>query len=170
MIRSGYSNQQIYYHHILSNHFSIVWHEWLLFKLRRIGIAGSLLSWSRGYLDQRHQRVGGGGGGDLTSGLSNYRPCHSFLHPPDRIRRECMVAFAYMCIHVCLVWFVFPTAFIVPHHLLVYQHTLTVQAITLHLDLEWERNKVHPRWKIEPGLTDRQSNALCTALHIRELY
>ena len=37
--------------------FDRVWHRGLLFKLRRMGISGSLLSWFSSYLDQRKQRV-----------------------------------------------------------------------------------------------------------------
>ena len=41
----------------ISKAFDRVWHEGLLFKLRRMGITGSLLEWFSSYLDQRHQRV-----------------------------------------------------------------------------------------------------------------
>ena len=41
----------------ISKAFDRVWHKGLLFKLRRMGITGSLLSWFRSYLGQRHQRV-----------------------------------------------------------------------------------------------------------------
>ena len=41
----------------ISKAFNRVWHEGLLFKLRRIGISGILLEWFKSYLDQRHQRV-----------------------------------------------------------------------------------------------------------------
>ena len=41
----------------ISKAFDRVWHKGLLFKLRRMGITGSLLSWFRSYLGRRHQRV-----------------------------------------------------------------------------------------------------------------
>ena len=41
----------------ISKAFDRVWHEELLFKLRRMGISGTLLEWFKSYLDQRHQRV-----------------------------------------------------------------------------------------------------------------
>ena len=41
----------------ISKAFDRVWHEGLLFKLRRMGITGSLLEWFSSYLDQHHQRV-----------------------------------------------------------------------------------------------------------------
>ena len=41
----------------ISKAFDRVWHEGLLFKLRRMGISGTLLEWFKSYLDQRHQRV-----------------------------------------------------------------------------------------------------------------
>ena len=41
----------------ISKAFDRVWHRGLLFKLRRMGISGSLLSWFSSYLDQRKQRV-----------------------------------------------------------------------------------------------------------------
>ena len=70
-----------------------------------------------------------------------------------------------MCIHVCLVWSVLLTTFIVPHHLsCVGSCTLTAQPIMLHLDVELWWNKVQPRWRIEPGPSDRQPDALTTTL------
>ena len=73
-----------------------------------------------------------------------------------------------MCIHVCLVWSVFPTAFIVPcaHHLSVCRqlHSDSPAHYTPYLDVEWGRNKVQPRWRIEPGPSDRQPDTLTTAL------
>ena len=41
----------------ISKAFDRVWHEGLLFKLRRMGISGTLLEWFKSYLDQRLQRV-----------------------------------------------------------------------------------------------------------------
>ena len=41
----------------MSKAFDRVWHNGLLFKLRRMGIRGSLLEWFNSYLDQRQQRV-----------------------------------------------------------------------------------------------------------------
>ena len=41
----------------ISKAFDRVWHKGLLYKLRRIGISGSLLSWFANYLKGRRQRV-----------------------------------------------------------------------------------------------------------------
>ena len=41
----------------ISKAFDRVWHRGLLYKLRRIGISGSLLSWFANYLKGRRQRV-----------------------------------------------------------------------------------------------------------------
>ena len=41
----------------ISKAFDRVWHKGLLFKLRRMGVGGSLLEWFRSYLGQRQQRV-----------------------------------------------------------------------------------------------------------------
>ena len=41
----------------ISKAFDRVWHRGLLYKLRRIGISGSLLSWFANYLKDRKQRV-----------------------------------------------------------------------------------------------------------------
>ena len=41
----------------ISKAFDRVWHRGLLYKLRRIGISGSLLSWFVNYLKGRRQRV-----------------------------------------------------------------------------------------------------------------
>ena len=41
----------------LSKAFDRVWHKGLLFKLKQLGITGSLLSWLQNYLSDRHQRV-----------------------------------------------------------------------------------------------------------------
>ena len=41
----------------ISKAFDRVWHRGLLFKLRRIGVIGPLLTWFESYLDQRFQRV-----------------------------------------------------------------------------------------------------------------
>ena len=41
----------------ISKAFDRVWHRGLLFKLRRMGLSGSLLSWFASYLDNRKQRV-----------------------------------------------------------------------------------------------------------------
>ena len=51
----------------ISKAFDRVWHRGLLFKLRRIGVIGPLLSWFRSYLDQRFQRV------VLEGSYSNYK-------------------------------------------------------------------------------------------------
>ena len=60
-----------------------------------------------------------------------------------------------MCIHVCLVWPVFQTTLL---------HTDSPLPIIPHLYVEWGLNKVQPRWRIEPGSSDQQPNALTTAL------
>ena len=41
----------------ISKAFDRVWHRGLLFKLRRLGLSGSLLNWFTSYLDNRYQRV-----------------------------------------------------------------------------------------------------------------
>ena len=41
----------------ISKAFDRVWHRGLLFKLRLMGLSGTLLSWFSSYLDNRHQRV-----------------------------------------------------------------------------------------------------------------
>ena len=41
----------------ISKAFDRVWHRGLLYKLRRTGISGSLLSWFASYLKGRRQRV-----------------------------------------------------------------------------------------------------------------
>ena len=41
----------------ISKAFDKVWHEGLLFKLQRIGISGTLLTWFASYLSDRRQRV-----------------------------------------------------------------------------------------------------------------
>ena len=41
----------------ISKSFDKVWHKGLLFKLRRAGIRGKLLSWFSDYLSNRYQRV-----------------------------------------------------------------------------------------------------------------
>ena len=41
----------------ISKAFDRVWHKGLMFKLRRIGIGGPLISWFKSYLDGRKQRV-----------------------------------------------------------------------------------------------------------------
>ena len=40
----------------ISKAFDRVWHRGLLFKLRRLGLSGSLLNWITSYLDNRYQR------------------------------------------------------------------------------------------------------------------
>ena len=40
-----------------SKAFDTVWHEGLLFKLKREGVKGKLLSWFESYLSRRKQRV-----------------------------------------------------------------------------------------------------------------
>ena len=63
--------------------------------------------------DEKKLCLRGGDGGDLTSGLSNKRtlplvPPSNGPHPARGNSGFCM------CIHVCLLWSVFPTTFIVP--------------------------------------------------------
>ena len=41
----------------ISKAFDRVWHKGLLFKLRSVGISGTLLHWFANYLDNRKQRV-----------------------------------------------------------------------------------------------------------------
>ena len=41
----------------ISKAFDKVWHEWLLFKLERVGISGNLLSLLKSFLNNRFQRV-----------------------------------------------------------------------------------------------------------------
>jgi hypothetical protein len=41
----------------ISKAFDRVWHTGLLYKLRKIGIDGNLLSWATDYLDERKQKV-----------------------------------------------------------------------------------------------------------------
>jgi hypothetical protein len=41
----------------ISKAFDRVWHTGLLYKLRKIGIDGNLLSWVTDYLDDRKQKV-----------------------------------------------------------------------------------------------------------------
>ena len=62
-------------------------------------------------------------------------------------------------------WPVFPTSFIVQHHLPVCRqlHTDSPAHYTPS-SVEWGRNKVELRWRIEPGPSERQLNALTTAL------
>ena len=51
----------------ISKAFDRVWHTGLLFKLRRMGVDGPLLSWFQSYLDGRVQRVA------LEGNFSNYK-------------------------------------------------------------------------------------------------
>ena len=46
-----------FYFSTVSKAFDKVWHEGLLFKLKRAGIRGKLLSWFSNYLSNRFQRV-----------------------------------------------------------------------------------------------------------------
>ena len=41
----------------ISKAFDKVWHQGLLYKLRRVGIKGDLLNWFKDYLSDREQRV-----------------------------------------------------------------------------------------------------------------
>jgi hypothetical protein len=41
----------------ISKAFDRVWHTGLLYKLRKIGIDGNLLTWNTDYLDDRKQKV-----------------------------------------------------------------------------------------------------------------
>ena len=52
----------------ISKAFDKVWHPGLLFKLKQLGISGSLLTWFDSYLSNRRQRVVVGG---KTSTLHN---------------------------------------------------------------------------------------------------
>ena len=51
----------------ISKAFDRVWHTGLLFKLRRMGMDGPLLSWFQSYLDGQVQRVA------LKGNFSNYK-------------------------------------------------------------------------------------------------
>ena len=56
-----------------------------------------------------------------------------------------------MCIHVCLVWYVFPTAFIVPHHLPMCRQP---SPIRLYLDMDkgtYEVGRFLPNWGSNSG-------------------
>ena len=41
----------------ISKAFDKVWHEGLLFKIKRLGITGKLLDWLKDYITDRHQKV-----------------------------------------------------------------------------------------------------------------
>ena len=41
----------------VSKAFDKVWHEGLLFKIKQMGITGSLLDWLQSYISERHQKV-----------------------------------------------------------------------------------------------------------------
>ena len=41
----------------ISKAFDRVWHEGIIFKLRKLGIKGTLLNWFKDYLGNRYQRV-----------------------------------------------------------------------------------------------------------------
>ena len=43
----------------ISKAFDKVWHQGLLYKLRRVGIKGDLLNWFKDYLTDTEQRVRG---------------------------------------------------------------------------------------------------------------
>ena len=41
----------------VSKAFDKVWHEGLLFKIKQMGITGSLLDWLQSYISERHQKM-----------------------------------------------------------------------------------------------------------------
>ena len=58
------------------------------------------------------------GGGNSTRGLFNQGPCHSSLHPLERILREGIVVYA--CVFVCALY-----GPLVPHHISVCRQSHT---------------------------------------------
>ena len=65
----------------ISKAFDRVWHRGLLFKLRRMGLSGSLLSWFASYLDNRKQRVAVEGSLSDILGVNAGVPQGSILGP-----------------------------------------------------------------------------------------
>ena len=65
----------------ISKAFNRVWHRGLLYKLRRIGISGSLLSWFANYLKGRRQRVVLQGASSNWSSINAGIPQGSILGP-----------------------------------------------------------------------------------------
>ncbi|MCG7869675.1 MAG: endonuclease/exonuclease/phosphatase family protein [Candidatus Thiodiazotropha taylori] len=65
----------------ISKAFDRVWHRGLLYKLRRIGISGSLLSWFANYLKDRRQRVVLPGASSNWSSINAGVPQGSILGP-----------------------------------------------------------------------------------------
>ena len=65
----------------VSKAFDKVWHEGLLFKLRRIGICDPLLSWFRDYLSNRSLQVVINGVNSTTRNIRAGVPHGSVLGP-----------------------------------------------------------------------------------------
>ena len=65
----------------ISKAFDRVWHRGLLFKLRRMGLSGSLISWFASYLDNRKQRVAVEGNLSDILGVNAGIPQGSILGP-----------------------------------------------------------------------------------------
>ena len=65
----------------ISKAFDKVWHEGLIFKLRRNGISGNLLAFFQNYLSNRHQRVVLNGQESKWMGLGAGVPQGSVLGP-----------------------------------------------------------------------------------------
>ena len=65
----------------ISKAFDKVWHPGLLFKLKQLGISGSLLRWFESYLTNRKQRVVLGGKSSELSYLQAGVPQGSILGP-----------------------------------------------------------------------------------------
>ena len=65
----------------ISKAFDRVWHRGLLYKLRRIGISGSLLSWFANYFKDRRQRVVLPGASSNWSSINAGVPQGSILGP-----------------------------------------------------------------------------------------
>ena len=65
----------------ISKAFDRVWHRGLLFKLKQLGISGSLLRWFTSYLDSRCQRVQVGGKNSSLKYINAGVPQGSILGP-----------------------------------------------------------------------------------------
>ena len=65
----------------ISKAFDRVWHEGLIFKLKRIGVGGNLLEWIKSYLSNRRQRVVIGGATSEWKYLEAGVPQGSILGP-----------------------------------------------------------------------------------------